>query len=112
MGTLLVSTICHYCGEKAQSQDHIVPQSALPKPQSKLPYWWRANNIVPACFRCNGEKAYFRSDCECDQCTWAWTVGLKKFVLPTYTHATTIVAIVRTSSDDSRRQDHRRLISA
>src|SRR3954462_498010 len=82
MGSVLRSTVCHYCEGKATTEDHIVPRAILPKPLSRLPYWFRANDVVPACFTCNGEKGCERSGCECDQCTWAWNVALKLFVLP------------------------------
>lgn len=80
MGSVLTSTICHYCGGRADSQDHIVPQADLPKPQSRLPYWFRSQNIVPACKPCNGKKGCLRSDCTCDHCTWAWNVAMKCFL--------------------------------
>lgn len=74
------STTCHYCGDHAGTVDHIVPRSLLPKPQSRLPYWFRAHNIVPACFKDNGKKANFRSDCECETCVWAWQVAKALFL--------------------------------
>jgi len=72
MGSVLVSSTCHYCGDKATTDDHVVPRSLLPKPQSLLPYWFRAMNVVPACAPCNGAKANHRSDCHCTQCVRAW----------------------------------------
>lgn len=75
MGTVLISTICHYCGERATTQDHIVPRADLPRPMSRLPYWFRSNDVVPACFDCNGRKGWLRSDCDCDHCHWAWATA-------------------------------------
>jgi hypothetical protein len=94
MGSLLRSTICHYCGGKATTEDHIVPRAILPKPLSLLPYWFRANDVVPACFDCNGDKGCERSDCECDQCTWAWNVASKCFIPPD-TRPRRIIALVK-----------------
>lgn len=74
------SSKCHYCEGKAESVDHIVPRSLLPKPQSLLPYWFRSVNLVPACLECNGKKAALRSDCECEMCTWAWKVAAACFL--------------------------------
>lgn len=74
------SSICHYCGAHATTDDHVVPRSAFTVNQSALPYWFRAHNIVPCCKPCNGFKAHFRSDCECDQCTWAWSTALKLYL--------------------------------
>lgn len=82
MGSVLRSTVCHYCGGKATTEDHIVPRAILPKPLSRLPYWFRSNDVVPACFDCNGRKGCEMSDCTCDHCTWAWNVALKLYVLP------------------------------
>lgn len=70
------SQICHYCGGHATTDDHVVPRSILPRPQSRLPYWFRAHNVVPACKDCNGLKANFKSDCECETCRWAWSTAL------------------------------------
>ena len=74
------SSTCHYCGKRAESDDHIVPRSAFPVHQSALPYWYRQHNITPACHACNGFKANYRSDCECEQCSWAWKVALALFL--------------------------------
>lgn len=71
MGTVLLSTRCHYCGKKANTQDHIVPRCDLP-PGAVQPYWFRSQNVVPACKTCNGDKGCLRSDCTCPHCTWAW----------------------------------------
>jgi len=76
MGTVFKSQTCHYCGNRAESIDHVVPRCDLPKPMYLLPYWFRVQNEVPACKKCNGEKAWFRSDCTCPQCKWAWNVAL------------------------------------
>jgi len=70
------SSICHYCGKKATTSDHIVPRGAFPVHQSALPYWFRAHNIVPSCQPCNNFKADYRSDCECGQCTWVWSTAI------------------------------------
>lgn len=70
------SSICHYCGRHATTDDHIVPRSAFVVHQSALPYWFRQHNITPACAPCNGFKANYRSDCECSQCSWVWRVAL------------------------------------
>lgn len=80
MGTVLLSKFCHYCDGKATTQDHIVPRSALPRPQSRLPYWFRSQNVVAACQTCNGNKADSRSDCGCQQCMWAWNTALAVFL--------------------------------
>lgn len=80
MGTALYSQVCHYCGGKATTDDHIVPRALLPKPLSRIPYWYRYNLCVPACMDCNGHKAHFRSDCACGHCTWAWKTALKLFI--------------------------------
>lgn len=74
------SSICHYCEGKAETDDHIVPRSALPRPQSRLPYWFRSVNIVPACRVCNNWKGDYRSTCECSICTWAWDTALAVFL--------------------------------
>lgn len=71
-GTLLLSKVCHYCGERGSTEDHIVPRADLPRPLSVLPYWFRSMDVVTACFDCNGRKSWFRSDCCCAHCTWAW----------------------------------------
>ena len=78
------SSICHYCGDKATTDDHIVPKSAFSVHQSALPYWFRQHNIAPCCFDCNQFKANFRSDCECNQCTWVWKVALSMFLAEDY----------------------------
>lgn len=70
------SSICHYCGKRATTDDHIVPRSAFPVHQSALPYWFRQHNIAPCCAPCNGFKSDYRSDCECRQCTWVWCTAL------------------------------------
>lgn len=78
------SSICHYCGKKATTSDHVVPRAAFRVHQSQLPYWFRQHNIVPACHKCNEFKAHFRSDCECAQCTWVWRTALAAFLPETY----------------------------
>lgn len=71
------SSVCHYCGGKATTDDHIVPRAAFGVFQSRLPYWFRQHNITPSCQPCNNFKAHFRSDCECDQCVWVWITALR-----------------------------------
>jgi hypothetical protein len=93
MGSLLSSTVCHYCGGKATTEDHIVPKSILPKPMSRVPYWFRSNDVVPACFDCNGRKGAEMSDCDCAQCTWAWAVAAKLFIDPDIRPRRTVVLI-------------------
>lgn len=83
MGSVLSSTTCHYCGPqgtRATTEDHIVPRKFLPAPLSVLPYWFRQHFTVPCCKPCNGKKEWFRSTCECDQCTWVWNTALACFV--------------------------------
>lgn len=81
VGTVLPSSTCHYCGDKATTEDHIVPRADLPKPMSLLPYWFRSNNVVPACFKCNVViKGCYRSDCTCDHCDWAWRTAMACFL--------------------------------
>jgi len=84
MGTVLISKVCHYCGGKATTEDHIVPRADLPKPLSRLPYWFRSQNVVPACLDCNGRKDCLRSDCTCPHCEWAWNTAIKCFLPPGY----------------------------
>jgi hypothetical protein len=74
MGTVLRSLTCHYCGERANTQDHVVPRKILP-PMQLLPHWFKDRNIVPACKLCNGAKEWYRSDCNCADCTWCWDVA-------------------------------------
>lgn len=96
VGTVLPSSTCHYCGAKALTEDHIVPRHLLPKPMSTLPYWFRSNDVVAACTLCNWAKSHFRSDCECDQCTWAWNTALGcGWVTPETFDELKIVYIVR-----------------
>lgn len=76
MGSVLLSQVCHYCGAKATSEDHIVPRALLPKPLSQLPYWFRSNDVVAACNPCNWVKSHYKSDCTCDHCRWAWRTAL------------------------------------
>jgi len=99
VGTVLRSTVCHYCSGKATTEDHIVPRAILPKPISQLPYWFRANDVVPACFTCNGTKDAERSDCACAQCTWAWNVATKLFILPGV-RSRRIVALVKNNRQE------------
>lgn len=83
MGTILTSTVCHYCGpdgSRATTEDHVVPRALLPKPQSTIPYWFRGQNVVPACLHCNGVKADLRSSCMCPQCVWCWNVAAKMYL--------------------------------
>jgi len=79
-GTVLRSLACHYCGERADTEDHIVPRADLPRPMSRLPYWFRSNDVVACCLTCNGAKSWFRSDCTCSHCEWAWKTALACFL--------------------------------
>lgn len=76
------SSSCHYCGRHATTDDHIVPRAAFATHQSALPYWFRQHNIAPACQPCNNFKSDYRSDCECDQCSWVWVVATALFTKP------------------------------
>lgn len=83
------SSVCHYCGGRATTDDHIVPRAAFGVHQARLPYWFRAHNIAPSCQPCNNFKAHFRSDCECAQCEWVWTQArrnpqISRFIKPTF----------------------------
>jgi hypothetical protein len=80
MGSVLKSTICHYCLGRADTSDHIVPRAVLPKPYYTLPAWFRNQNEVPACKDCNNLKAYYRSTCDCPQCLWCWGTALQRFI--------------------------------
>ena len=77
MGSLLRSTICHYCGTRRGkiTQDHVIPRCDLP-PLMLLPSWFRDQLVVPSCSPCNNRKGPFRSDCRCPQCTWVWGTAL------------------------------------
>lgn len=81
MGTVLRSTICHYCGGAANTQDHIIPRCDLP-PLILLPTWFRDWIVVPACSKCNNEKGPFRSDCTCPHCEWVWGTAIGEGFLP------------------------------
>ena len=94
VGTVLSGSICHYCGAKATTEDHIVPRCDLPRPASRLPYWFRSCNVVPACSPCNNRKSNWRSDCTCDHCSWAWTTA-KAVFLPENYEERGIIHIVR-----------------
>lgn len=94
VGTVLPSSTCHYCGDKATTEDHIVPRCDLPKPMSRVPYWFRSTNVVPACGPCNNRKGACRSDCECNHCRWAW-VTAKACFLPEGYQERGLVYIVR-----------------
>lgn len=85
MGSVLQSTTCHYCGDPAKTEDHIVPRCDLPKPMSRLPYWFREMDVVPACKKCNNDKGPMKSDCDCRQCIAAWAVATKHYLPPGYT---------------------------
>ena len=87
------SGICHYCGDRAGTVDHIVPRDILPKPMSQVPYWFRSHNEVPCCSPCNNKKGHYYSDCTCDICTWAWRVAIACFT--TKAPPTRVVKIVR-----------------
>lgn len=92
--TALMSTICHYCGGRATTEDHIVPRADLPKPMYTLPYWFRINNVVPACSTCNNIKGRLRSDCTCDQCEWAWNTAIGA-LLPSDYRPPHVIKVVR-----------------
>lgn len=79
MGVLHAST-CHYCGAKATTEDHVVPRCDLPKPMSRLPYWFRSLDVVPCCGPCNNIKGPCRSDCTCDLCDWLWNTAKACFL--------------------------------
>lgn len=83
MGTVLTSTICHYCRGRARTEDHVVPRCALPRPMVRLPEWFRAMNVVPACSKCNNDKGAMRSSCGCAQCSRAWGEG-ERWIVDTY----------------------------
>lgn len=51
---------CHYCGDVANTVDHIVPRS-LGGPSAQ----W---NLTPACKDCNGLKASLLGVCPCFDC--------------------------------------------
>lgn len=56
--------ICHYCGKKGNTLDHVVPQSkGGPN---------KVDNLVMACSKCNGDKGDSRGSCLCDFCCLAW----------------------------------------
>jgi hypothetical protein len=84
-GSVLRSLACHYCGERAGTEDHIVPRCDLPRPMSRLPEWFRSLSVVPSCKDCNGAKSWFRSDCACDACTWCWNTARALFLPQGYT---------------------------
>ena len=84
MGSVLRSGICHYCRGRATTEDHIVPRCDLPKPLSRLPYWFRSLFTVPACKPCNNIKDCLRSDCVCEQCTWVWNTARACFLPADY----------------------------
>lgn len=81
MASVLLSSTCHYCGVRGRmTEDHVVPRADLPRPLSRLPYWFRSQNVVASCGPCNNTKGCFRSDCECAQCTWAWRTAQALFM--------------------------------
>ena len=96
MGSLLRSTICHYCGETAGkiTQDHIIPRADLP-PLILLPVWFRDHIVVPCCSPCNNEKGALRSDCCCAQCTWVWGTALGEGFFREGYRPRGIIAVVR-----------------
>lgn len=85
VGTVLSGSVCHYCGDKATTEDHIVPRCDLPRPMSRVPYWFRSCNVVPSCAPCNNYKSNWRSDCMCDHCSWAWITAKACFLGQDYT---------------------------
>lgn len=81
MGSVLQSSTCHYCTErKADTVDHLVPRAVLPKPYFYLPRWFRDQNEAPSCKQDNNLKAFYRSTCTCDQCTFVWNAALALFI--------------------------------
>lgn len=66
---------CHYCyrTDVRMTRDHIVPRA-----RGGLTIPW---NLVPACERCNGDKADTFPDCRCPKCREAvrrWEKGMRE----------------------------------
>lgn len=64
-------TWCHYCGDIADSRDHIVPDAV-----GGSSLWW---NLVPSCVPCNTAKSD-RQACACMFCIRAialWSLGFR-----------------------------------
>ena len=108
VSSVLVAGRCHYCRRKSETEDHIVPQSLLPRPLSRLPYWFRQHFTVPSCKACNGGKADFRSDCNCEQCVWVWNVALATWVDPSLEPETVSVAEKRLELLRKQKRNRRR----
>lgn len=70
---------CHYCGEGADTKDHIVARRWLPR--LGVPQYASEANKVPACQRCNGRKSHFRALCSCVLCETAWVI-MAPYLLP------------------------------
>ncbi len=64
-----MANLCHYCGGRAGTRDHIVPRCLLRRPFVPIP---GAANIVHACERCNQLKGWARAACSCIVCCVAW----------------------------------------
>lgn len=64
---VLPGACCHYCGDPAETRDHIVPRSRIT--QRPAP---GAENLVPACKICNLVKGDLPSTCQCQKCRAAW----------------------------------------
>ena len=73
--------ICHYCGGHGNTRDHIVAQRWYRRHRKAIPQVVAALNKVWACDTCNGNKDYFRTDCECEICTRAWEL-FAQYILP------------------------------
>jgi len=58
-----VGRICHYCGDRATTRDHIVPK-ILGGTNGLF-------NLVPCCTRCNRRKGADWPVCDCDKCQTA-----------------------------------------
>lgn len=65
--------LCHYCGKKGTTRDHIVPRSLL-RDRTDLRRNDHQKNFVIACERCNRLKGHLRSDCPCPICLMAWVL--------------------------------------
>lgn len=65
-----VIRLCHYCGERARTRDHVVPRSRLER--GSLMLGQIIGNTVPACHSCNQRKGTLRvADC-CSRCETLW----------------------------------------
>lgn len=62
---------CHYCPERAESWDHVVPRC--------LGGSDHLGNLVPSCVACNHAKAGALPSCRCEECRLSvvqWRRGL------------------------------------